>query len=48
MSEVITYVLPRIATQATKQISKNGLNATIKTSGDAKEAVKSLIKGLFN
>ena len=46
--EVAAYVLPRIASQATKQILNGSWKATIQTTGDAKGAVKGILNNLFN
>ncbi len=48
IGEIIVYVLPRIASQATQQITKKGWKTTIKTGDESAESVKKLIKGLFN
>ena len=46
--EIAVYVLPRIATQATKQILNGSLKATLKTGDGAQEAIKGVINNLFN
>ena len=48
VGEIIVYVLPRIAAQATNQLLKGGWKATIKTTGDTSETIKNTTKDTLN